>query len=623
MVEDLRSVWENMPWKIPMQSFAWARSCAAALANDGLLRLITTEPPARAIAALIKRPGSPALFPLGHETGEPTEFAYGDVAAVEELAESIARLREPLSIPDMYADSAILASLRRAARRRLVTHPTAGHPWLELDDTWLEPESHLNAGRRSDLRRARRNAAKLGPVCCEFARPAPAALAAWLRDAFRVEAAGWKGVQGSALAIDPKVGSFYAQFAQAACQGNFLRIGLLRIGDQAAAMQLAVEQDGCYWLLKMGFDEAFARFSPGSLLLVESLRRARERGCRRYELMGRSEMWNRIWTPQLHEAITLYLAPASVRGHVSVLAGCTVGAAVTALRNRTADYSLGRRFRRALVPIARFAGRSYIAGPELKDALASARAMAARGRGSTIGYWDDVGTPPADVLQAYLESAQALRTEALDSYISIKVPSLRYSEAALSQLVAACEPGRTRIHFDSLALDTAEPTRLLIDRLLARYANVSCTLPGRWKRSLKDADWAIDRGLAVRVVKGQWVDPGTPWLDPHQGFLDVIRRLAGQARAVAVATHCPVLAASSLELLLKAGTPCELELLLGLSSHAVLRVASTMGVRTRIYVPYGYGWLPYSLLQVRRNPRILWRIAKDVIRNRLRLEPAG
>jgi proline dehydrogenase len=213
--------------------------------------------------------------------------------------------------------------------------------------------------------------------------------------------------------------------------------------------------------------------------------------------------------------------------------------------------------------------------------------------------------------------------ESFDGYVSVKAPSLQYSQDAMLRLVAACEPGNLRVHFDSLARDSAEPTRILIDRLLLRYPTLSCTLPGRWKRSLEDADWAIDRGIAVRVVKGQWFDPDATWLDPHQGFLDVIGRLAGRARSVSVATHCPKLAATALQRLREAGTPCELELLYGLSSRAALGVAAKMGVRARIYIPFGYGWLPYSLLQIRRDPRILWRIAKDLARNCLTREAKG
>ncbi len=280
------------------------------------------------------------------------------------------------------------------------------------------------------------------------------------------------------------------------------------------------------------------------------------------------------------------------------------------------NQSLRHRVGRILLPVLRRAAHSYIAGPELSDALAMARALGAKGMGSTIAFWDETGAAPGDVLKACLDSAEALGSEMLDCYLSVKAPSVEYSAEALLRVIDKCECSRTRLHFDSLGSDSAEPTRALLQALLPRYSNISFTLPGRWMRSLQDAEWAVDHRVSVRVVKGQWEDPAMPHRDPHKGFLDVIDRLAGGAASVAVATHNPTLAAPALERLMKAGTPCELELLFGLPSKAVLRIAGSMGVRSRIYVPYGYGWLPYSLSQARKNPRILWWMLRDAMQRR-------
>ncbi|PSH03197.1 MAG: hypothetical protein CXZ00_13590 [Acidobacteria bacterium] len=277
------------------------------------------------------------------------------------------------------------------------------------------------------------------------------------------------------------------------------------------------------------------------------------------------------------------------------------------------SHPVRNRIGRVIYPVVRRAARSYIAGPELNDALVSARALAVQGRASTLAFWDETGTEPADVLNACLESLQALQAETFDGYLSVKAPSLQYSCAAFQRIVDKCQCKKTRLHFDSLGPDSVDPTWKLIGDLLSGYAQISCTLPGRWKRSQNDADWAIERGLGVRVVKGQWTDPAMPRFDPHKGFLEVIERLAGRAPFVAVATHNPSLAEPALARLLKAGTPCELELLFGLPSNAVLRIAAKMGVRTRVYVPYGYGWLPYSLSQASKNPMILFWMLKDAL----------
>jgi len=248
-----------------------------------------------AIAAFIASPDSAALIPLGAELYEPTEFAYADDGAAEELSELIVRLKEPVLIRDMPADSIIVESLRRFGGRRLVTSPSGGRPWLELDDSWLEPESHLNSGRRSDLRRALRNAEKQGPVRCEITTPTqenPRSSVArcvsrgggWLegRSGFR----RWQPIRNGSVLYKAGAGGLPARYSPHWNVAHW----------RSPRRHATCHRTG--WLLmalQMGFDESFARFSPGTLLMVESLRSARQRGCNRYELMGKSEAWNRIW----------------------------------------------------------------------------------------------------------------------------------------------------------------------------------------------------------------------------------------------------------------------------------------------------------------------------------------
>ncbi len=266
-----------------------------------------------------------------------------------------------------------------------------------------------------------------------------------------------------------------------------------------------------------------------------------------------------------------------------------------------------------MMPMMRLAGRAYIAGPELQDALRVAERLANRGYASSIAFWDALDTSPGDVLEAYVSGVRALQSSSLDSYVSVKAPSLGFDRTSFSRLIGECAKGNTRLHFDSLGPETAGPTLALISELLPKFRNITTTLPGRWSRSVRDVEWAVQRGLGVRVVKGQWPDPNDRALNPVQGYLKVIERLAGRASHVAVATHNPMLAAEALRRLLRANTPCELELLFGLPVEQVLRVAKELGVPARLYIPYGYGWLPYSLSQARRNPRIFWWMLKDIV----------
>jgi len=63
-----------------------------------------------------------------------------------------------------------------------------------------------------------------------------------------------------------------------------LRICLLRIAGQNAAAQIAIQTPTRFSLLRAGYDEAFARSSPGNLLTRESIRHAALAGIATYEL---------------------------------------------------------------------------------------------------------------------------------------------------------------------------------------------------------------------------------------------------------------------------------------------------------------------------------------------------
>jgi CelD/BcsL family acetyltransferase involved in cellulose biosynthesis len=205
-------------------------------------------------------------------------------------------------------------------------------PYISLGERHTVPEQQLTARRRSDLRRAQRRAARLGEVSYEMLAPSPAELQPLLEEAIAVEAAGWKGRARTALAHDEMRRAFFRHYAAAACSKGILRLCFLRIGGQAAAVQLAVETGNRFWLLKLGYDEQFARCSPGSLLLMETIRHAAIRGLRSYEFLGSAEPWIRPWTDTVRPCVRLDVYPFE-RSGVGMLATDVAAAAGRRLRD--------------------------------------------------------------------------------------------------------------------------------------------------------------------------------------------------------------------------------------------------------------------------------------------------
>lgn len=263
--------------------------------------------------------------------------------------------------------------------------------------------------------------------------------------------------------------------------------------------------------------------------------------------------------------------------------------------------------------------RSHVVGPSVDDAIRVGQREAAAGAAVTLGPWTARGEAPAEVVATYRRAVAAIAEAQLRSTVSIKLPDIGFDEHLLTQLLAEASTARVPVHLDSLRPDTADRTLELLPAIVAIEPDVGVTLPGRWTRSVEDAQRVVDAGVrSVRVVKGQWADPEHPKRNPVTGVLEVVDRLLGKGAVVGVATHDPRLALAAVERLVGAGTACRSEQLYGLPR---LDLHHRFGIGLLVYVPYGAAYLPYALSQTLRRPRMLGVVARDLIRSRATASP--
>ena len=264
-----------------------------------------------------------------------------------------------------------------------------------------------------------------------------------------------------------------------------------------------------------------------------------------------------------------------------------------------------------ILPVMKKAAASYLGGETIAEALVVARRLENEGHASTLGYWDIGRDDEGQCTALYRDAIQSLKDSS--NYLSLKPPALRFSKSAARELAEAAFATGVRLHCDSHAEEQAAPSHAFAETLLEILPaeKVGITLPGRWRRSLNDVEWAVARGLPIRVVKGQWPDPVDRKRDIAKGYLGVIDVLAKGARHVAVATHDLELAREAVCRLSASNISCEIEVLLGMPAKPLLAWARDEGVRTRIYVPYGPGFVPNAIGVLRRNPRLLLAVAKE------------
>jgi CelD/BcsL family acetyltransferase involved in cellulose biosynthesis len=92
----------------------------------------------------------------------------------------------------------------------------------------------------------------------------------------QLEARGWKGTCGTALACDPARADYFRAVCRTFASEGRLRAYCLEAGTTTVAMKLMIKAGNGLFDLRIAYDERFARFSPGVLLEIDVLREFHE-----------------------------------------------------------------------------------------------------------------------------------------------------------------------------------------------------------------------------------------------------------------------------------------------------------------------------------------------------------
>jgi CelD/BcsL family acetyltransferase involved in cellulose biosynthesis len=322
-VEELGVHWDKLQTYLdaPVAKFDWILSCVENLLEKSSLYIPVasdgTQPVA--IAPLVKPNGFfGAVQQIGvSRHGEPADFLYKDAASLDLLTHVLSSGRIPLLLMRIPEESPVIQALEKAYKGKAFINlrPQVGCPFIEVQANEEQVLNSLPSRLRSDLRRAQRKAETLGEITFEMHAPASLAeLTPVWNESLRVEAAGWKGRSHTALAEDQNMASFFLSYADRACQQGILRIYFMRIGGQVVAMQIAIEASDRLWLLKIGYDEDYAKCSPGMLLMLETLQYAARKGLASYEFLGAAKDWTRRWTKTERNNVTIRIYPYTIKG---------------------------------------------------------------------------------------------------------------------------------------------------------------------------------------------------------------------------------------------------------------------------------------------------------------------
>lgn len=207
--------------------------------------------------------GEPLLAP-----GAETSFA----CALLEWLDNHAGVRMFAHFCQLPEDGAFAAALLAANAVR--PHGIVRREERALLSSKLSPEMYLadamTTKKRKELRRQRKRLGEEGALA--FHREeGEAGLESWIADFLALEAAGWKGANGSAIAGDRRTAALFRAALQGGAErGKLERLSLTLDSKPIAMLANFLTPPGAF-SFKTAFDERFARFSPGVLLQLENL----------------------------------------------------------------------------------------------------------------------------------------------------------------------------------------------------------------------------------------------------------------------------------------------------------------------------------------------------------------
>ena len=325
----------------PFLSPDWFAIYAATLtdrhdaARVGDLRLLVVHRAGRLVAALPliaekrRLSGVPARILRSLTDDHSQRFdvllapgAEGDAAA-QALVAHLGQRRDwdAVELQSVTAEGAAADRLVAAARAAGWTDgdwTSMKSPFLPLPTSADELDQQLGSKFRGNLRRrAKKLAAEVGAIALERVDAASldaAELDARLDEGFALEAAGWKGELGTAIACDPKLNRHYRALAHTFARRGQLACYFLTVGGRRVAFHFALVDEHTYYLLKPGFDPALSSYGLGHLLVDAVARDLITRGVRELDFLGDDMPWKRDWTDQLRPQLFRYLFAPTLRG---------------------------------------------------------------------------------------------------------------------------------------------------------------------------------------------------------------------------------------------------------------------------------------------------------------------
>jgi len=207
------------------------------------------------------------------------------------------------------ADSPSIKSISSQVKFCRVIRELGGYcSYLNTAGEYSEYTKRQSSRFRRNLRRVKRNLSRAGKVNLKILTGLEADPEV-LDDFIRMECSGWKGRAGSALECQHELMSFYRDLVPAMQDLGWLRWHLLELDGAVIAAQLAIQMHGTQYIVKIAYDEKYAGYSPGNILMDFVIEKAFTEIETRFINCITCFPWNYNWLMEKYPYYNFFLYP--------------------------------------------------------------------------------------------------------------------------------------------------------------------------------------------------------------------------------------------------------------------------------------------------------------------------
>lgn len=324
---DLLGQWGRLWSHAGASPFAapWWHACwAEAFGEAGATRLHCLLDGHRllGIVPLVRRPGWIRACTTPHNAHTPLVdcVCSSDLkGAADRLLSHLSNEADVLEWHMLPAGDRLDAALTEAIGSRglrVVRQEEPGRAVLPVAPTWELTRAGLPKALVQTTERKQRQLQRMGRIEFEVLEEARR-LSGVLDECFELEAASWKGANGSAIASRPDTLRFYTRLAEEALKAGCLGLYTLRLDGKLAAFEYCLLDAHLVYLLKLSFDAQLGRQSPGNVLRWEILRRLTGAGRIQAYDFGIVSEWKMRWTETVWPLVTLRVYFGHARGRLA------------------------------------------------------------------------------------------------------------------------------------------------------------------------------------------------------------------------------------------------------------------------------------------------------------------